>query len=149
MPVMGVAKFERFFHAAAGLTVDKNDLKRYSDFVNQKLYDFFIIGVAHAKANGRDIIEPQDLPVTKGLQESCHAFREIDEEIELRPLLDELAARPALELSASEETQRRLPELAGGVSVALGRALRILDEERRHPLTPQWQQAFALFDLLL
>ena len=36
MPVVSVAKFERFFRAAAGLDVDKNDLKRYSDFVNQK-----------------------------------------------------------------------------------------------------------------
>lgn len=35
MPVMSVAEFERFFRAAASLDVDKNDLKRYSDFVNQ------------------------------------------------------------------------------------------------------------------
>ena len=34
--VMSVAKFERFFQIAAGLNVDKQDLKRYSDFINQK-----------------------------------------------------------------------------------------------------------------
>ena len=34
--VMGVAKFERFFRTAAGLDVDKQDLKRYSDFINRK-----------------------------------------------------------------------------------------------------------------
>ncbi len=28
MPVMGVTKFERFFREAAGLDVDKDDLKR-------------------------------------------------------------------------------------------------------------------------
>jgi hypothetical protein len=33
--VMGVAKFERFFRTAAGLDVDKQDLKRYSDFINR------------------------------------------------------------------------------------------------------------------
>src|ERR1700730_7693273 len=37
MALMGIAKFERFFRLAAGLDVDKSDLKRYSDFVNQKI----------------------------------------------------------------------------------------------------------------
>jgi hypothetical protein len=31
MPVMGVVKFQRFFRAAAGLHVDRNDLKRYTE----------------------------------------------------------------------------------------------------------------------
>ena len=75
MPVMSIAKFERFFRAAAGLDVDKNDLKRYSGFVNDKVYDLLLIGQATAKANNRDILEPWDLPVTKGLQESMHRFR--------------------------------------------------------------------------
>src|ERR1700748_1954461 len=96
MPVFGVAKFERFFRAAAELDVDKNDLKRYSDFVERKLYDMLLIGQTTAGANARDIVEPWDLPITKGLQESMHAFEHIDEEIELRPILDQLAARPPL-----------------------------------------------------
>jgi hypothetical protein len=33
---MGIARFERFFRAAAGLDVDKEDLKRYADFINRK-----------------------------------------------------------------------------------------------------------------
>ncbi|MDX6356199.1 MAG: hypothetical protein QOF98_3102 [Streptomyces sp.] len=65
MPVMGIPKFERFFRAAAGLDVNKNDLKRYNDFVDAKLYDLVLIGTADAKANDRDIIEPQDLPVIR------------------------------------------------------------------------------------
>jgi hypothetical protein len=101
MPVMGVTKFERFFRAAAGLDVNKNDLKRYNDFVNAKLYDLFLTGTADAKANDRDIIEPQDLPVTKGLQESIHAFQKLEEGIELRPLLDQLGARPDLGTDAA------------------------------------------------
>jgi hypothetical protein len=64
---MNVAKFERFFRAAAGLDVDKSDLRRYNDFVTQKTYDLLIRGKAVAKANGRDIIQPFDLPITKGL----------------------------------------------------------------------------------
>jgi uncharacterized protein DUF1931 len=37
MSAMSIAKFERFFRVTAGLDVDKSDLKRYSDFVNQKI----------------------------------------------------------------------------------------------------------------
>src|SRR5947209_4659678 len=73
--VMGVARFERFFRAAGALNVDKEDLKRYIDFVNRKVYDLLIRGEAAAKANGRDIIQPLDLPITKGLQETIHDFR--------------------------------------------------------------------------
>src|ERR1700741_3559519 len=86
--VMSVAKFERFFRIAAGLDVDKQDLKRYSDFINQKVYDLLLRAEATAKANGRRITEPFDLPITKGLQESIHEFKEIDEQIELKPPLD-------------------------------------------------------------
>ena len=32
MPVMNVAKFEKFFRLAAGLDVDKGDLKKYNDW---------------------------------------------------------------------------------------------------------------------
>ncbi|GAA2263024.1 DUF1931 family protein [Kitasatospora cystarginea] len=149
MPVMGVPKFERFFRAAAGLDVHKNDLKRYNDFVDAKLYDLFLIGAANAKANNRDIIEPQDLPVTKGLQESIHAFNKLEEGIELRPLLDQLAARPALGMEAAEDTQQRLPVLAGGLSVTLARALKTIARDTRRPSTDQWDEAFELFDLLI
>jgi hypothetical protein len=90
-------KFERFFRAA-GLDVDKSDLKRYSDFVNGKIYELLLRGQAAAKANGRVIIEPFDPPITKGLQKSIHEFRNIDEQIELKPILDHLAALPPLDL---------------------------------------------------
>ena len=40
--VMGVAKFGRFFRITAGLDVDKQDLKRYSDFINRKIYDLLV-----------------------------------------------------------------------------------------------------------
>ncbi|MER2224535.1 MAG: DUF1931 family protein, partial [Rhodococcus sp. (in: high G+C Gram-positive bacteria)] len=87
---MGTVKFQRFFRAAAGLQVDRNDLKRYTDFIDDKIYDVILIGKASAKANLRDVIEPWDLPITKGLQESIHRFEKLDEEIELQPLLDQL-----------------------------------------------------------
>ena len=147
--VMGVAKFERLFRTAAGLDVDKQDLKRYSDFINHKIYDLLIRGEAAAKANGRDIIQPFDLPITKGLQETIHAFREIDESIELKPILDQITARPPLDLAISVETEARLPAIAGGLSIALARTFKIIDPDLKNPQTLHWQRCFEIFDLLL
>ncbi|MEU8206650.1 DUF1931 family protein [Streptosporangium sp. NPDC049046] len=149
MAVMAVPRFERFFRSAAGVDVDKDDLRRYGDFVNDKLYDLLVIGQAHAKANRRDIVEPWDLPVTKGLQESIHRFRLLDEDIELKPILEQLAALPPLDLSIGEETVGRLPEIVGGLSVALAQAFKIVDPDVKNPATEQWERTTRVFDLLL
>ncbi len=114
----GLYLLERFFQAAYGVDVDRDDIKRYLDFVNDALYDLLLIGQATAKANVRDVILPWDLPVTKGLQESVHAFERLEEEIELRPVLESLATRPPLDATLADDTQARLPLLFGGISVA-------------------------------
>jgi hypothetical protein len=149
MPVMTVGKFERFFRVAAGLDVDKKDLKRYSDFVNQKTYDLLLRGKATAMDNGRDIIQPSDLPITKGLQESIHEFRKLDEEIELRSILEYIAQLPPLNMTYSYDTEERLPRVVGGLSVALARTFTVLEPELKNPQTKHWQRAFQIFDLLL
>jgi hypothetical protein len=146
---MSVVRFERFFRVAAGLHMDKTDLRRHGDFVNQKLHDLLVRGQATAKANGSGIIEPHDLPITKGLQESIHQFRRIDQEVELRPILDELAARPPLDLVYSDETEARLPGLAGGLSFALARCFKILDPDLKNPRPDDWERSTRIFDLLL
>ena len=149
MAVMGVSRFERLFRAAAGLDVDKDDLKRYSDFVNKKLYDLLLVGQAAASANGRDVIEPWDLPITRGLEESIDEFRGLEEELELRPILVQLAALPPLRLDYSAETEGRFPEIVGGLSLALARTFRLLDPEVQNPRSEHWERAFRVFDLLL
>ena len=147
--VMGIARFERFFRAAAGLDVDKEDLKRYADFVNRKIYDLLIRGEAVAKANGRDLIQPIDLPITKGMQENVHRFKEIDETIELRPSLDHLIARPPLGLDLSDETEAELSAVGGGLSIALARTFKIIDPDLKNPQARHWERSFQIFDLLL
>jgi hypothetical protein len=149
MAPMGVSQFERFFRAAASLDVDKDDLRRYTDFVNRKVRDLLLIGQATAKANARDIIEPWDLPITRGLQESVHEFERMDEEADLRPILEQLIALPPLDFAHSEETEARLPGLAGGLSLALARAFKILEPKLENPQTGHWERAFRVFDLLL
>jgi hypothetical protein len=146
---MSIARFERFFRVAAGLDIDKDDLKRYSDFVNEESYHLLLRGQATAKANGRDIIEPFDLPITKGLQESMHHFRTIDEEMELQPILEYLATQPSLDLTCSVETEAQLPGIVGGLSVALARSFKIVDPALKNPQTMRWERAVSLFNLLL
>lgn len=149
MELFGIAKFERFFRLAASLDVDKDDLRRFDEFVNDKIYDLLLRAVANAKANGRDVVEPQDLPITKGLQESIQAFEGIDEDVSLDAILEQLTRRPPLDLVYSEETEARLPKLAGGLGVALARTFRILDEKVNNPQTQHWDKATRVFDLLL
>jgi uncharacterized protein DUF1931 len=147
--VMNVPKFERFFRTAEGLDVDKSDVKRYEDFLHRKTHDLLLRGQAAAKANGRDIIQPFDLPITKGLQESIHAFRKMDEQIELKPILEALTLLPPLDLGYSADVEAKLPEIEGGLSLALARTFRIVDPDVKNPQTAQWERAFRIFNLLL
>ena len=149
MPVMGLPSSSASSAPPGGVDVDRDDIKRYLDFVNDALYDLLLIGQATAKANVRDVIEPWDLPVTKGLQESPHAFQRLEEEIELRPILESLAARPPLDATLDEETEARLPLLFGGISVALARTFKLIDAELKAVHSEEWERTFSLFRLLI
>jgi hypothetical protein len=149
MPVIAIPNFERFFRIEGGIDVDKNDLKRYTDFVYERIYDMLIVAQATAKANLRDVIEPWDLPITKGLEERIHEFKKVDSEVDLDTILEKLAARPQLDLALSEETQGRLPEVAGGLSVALAHVFTIIDPKMKNPSSEHWERAFRVFRQLL
>ncbi len=149
MSIMGISQFERFFREAASLDVDKNDLKRLSDFINQKLHDLLLRGVATAKANGRDVILAHDLPITKGLQESIHQFRNMDLALELQPILDQLATLPTLELAYGEDVESKLPEIVGGLTYAMAKTFKIIDPALKNPQTEHWDRVTDIFDLLL
>ena len=147
--VVGVSHFERFFREAADLDVDKSDLKRYESFVRDKIADLLTIAEARAKADDRDVIEPRDLPITKGLQESIHRFRKMDGAAEVRPMLVEISTRPELDLGVGDEVDDRLPEVPGGLSLALGQSFHLIDTNVHNPATVQWERAIQVFDLLL
>jgi hypothetical protein len=149
MTVMAVPRFKRFFRIAAGLDVDKEDLKRFSDFASGKLYDLLVIAQGTARANDRDIIEPRDLPITKGLEERIHEFRRLDEEVELAPILEQLTTWPPLDVTVSEQTEARLPGVVGGLGVGLARTFKIVDPDAGNPSSQDWERAFRLFGLLL
>jgi hypothetical protein len=149
MPVNAASTFERFFHDAAGLDVDKNDVRRYREWINTKVGDLLVVAEANAQANGRDVIEPRDLPITHGLQVQMDEFRKLDGQIGMTATLDQLLMRPPLDLSLSGEAEQRLPSFMGGVSLGLARTFTVLDPKVRNPQSGEWERAMRIFDLLL
>jgi hypothetical protein len=145
----GAQRVKALFHAAAGLSLDTNDVKRYRDFVDDKLYDLLLMAVAAARANGRDVLQPSDLPITKGLQECIHQFKKLAQEIEIGPILEELARHPPLDAALREDVEERLPAVVGGLSVALAQCLTIIAPERKNPGSEEWGRATRVLDLLL
>ena len=149
MELTSIAKFERFFRETASLDVDKDDLRRYNDFINDKVYDLLIRAQAAAKANLRDVIQPFDLPITKGLQQSIESFRKIDRQLGLAPVLDHLTNRPPLDMAYSDETEAELPTIAGGLSIALAHTFKILDPKLKNPHAAEWEKCRQVFDELM
>lgn len=145
----GIPQVQRFFRAAGGVNVDKDDVKRYWKFLDDKIDDIVIAGRDTAKWNGRDMIAPQDLPITKGLQEQIRAFGKLEEADELRRLLRGMVRRPPDDVTLGDEAEDELIEVFGGLGVALARSFRLLDEHVTNPTTEHWDRAFGLFRLLV
>jgi hypothetical protein len=145
----GIHQIEHFFRAAAGLEIDKSDIRRYYNFVDQKVADLLLTAQHTAKANKRVRVELRDLSITKGLQESIHAFEALDLDIGLERILDRAVPEPMMDLPYSEETEARLPAIAGGLSLAVARTFKITDPQIKHPATEECERAFQIFNLLL
>jgi hypothetical protein len=56
--------------------------------------DIAVAGRNAARWNGRDVIAPQDLPITKGVQERMREFDKFEEADEIRATLAETLRRP-------------------------------------------------------
>jgi hypothetical protein len=78
-----------------------------------------------------------------------HRFRRLDVGAEVGPMLQEMATRPQLELAVALDVDEVLPEVAGGLGLALGQTFRLIDPDVRNPATVHWERAFQIFDLLL
>ena len=143
-----IARFERLFRVVASLDVDKEDLRRFETFIESKLDDFLFRACEVALESGRAIVFSSDLPITRGLAACIDEFIRIDNELDLEPILDKLGKKaPQLGLEYAVEVYTRLPELAGGMSIALARSFRIIEPGIKAIATAHWERAFQLFDL--
>ena len=144
----GIPVFERFFRSVANIKIDKNDVRRFREFIDEEIDDIAIAGRNSAKQNGRDVIVPQDLPITKGVQERMREFDKFEEAEEIRALLSQVMRRPPGDVTFAEDTEDLLPELFGGLSVALAQAFRVVDPTVSNPSTEHWNRVFTIFRLV-
>ena len=144
----GIPAFERFFRSVASITIHKNDVRRFRKFVDEQIDDIAIAGRNSAKWNGRDVVVAQDLPITKGVQERMREFDKLEEAEEIRELLRQAVRQPPGDVTFAEDTERLLPELFGGLSIALARSFRVVDPKVSNPSTEHWDQVFTLFRLV-
>jgi hypothetical protein len=149
MPVSAVSTLERFFRETAGLDVDKLDLRRFGVLLNARLASMLTRGLEVARENQRDIVEAYDLPVTEGLRERIIEFRKLDHELKLRPMLAGIIAIPQIGVTYSTAAEEQLPEIAGGLAVAMAKSFPVLDPNVKNPQTAQWERLERLFTLLL
>jgi hypothetical protein len=64
--------------------VDKNDVRRFREFVDEQIDGIAIAGRDAAKWTVRDVIAPQDLPITKGVQERMREFDKLEAAHDIR-----------------------------------------------------------------
>jgi hypothetical protein len=140
---------ERFLRRSAGIDIDKSDMKRLNDLIGSKLNDLLVIGVRNASYNDRDIVMEPDLPLTKGFLERRQEFRQFDEQIGLKPILEHLATYPPLERALSADVEAMLPELAGTLAMLAGRTMKILDPAVKNPSAILWERVTTVMELLL
>ena len=144
----GIPVFERFFRSVASIKIDKNDVRRFREFVDEQIDDIAIAARNSAKWNGRDMVVVQDLPITKGVQERMREFDKLQEAEEIRELLRQVTRQPPGDVAFAEDTERLLPELFGGLSIALARSFRVVDATVSNPSTEHWNRVFTLFRLV-
>ncbi|HEY2224497.1 DUF1931 family protein [Actinomycetospora sp.] len=141
----GVPLFQRFFRSVGHIKVDRNDVKRFRAFVDEMIDDIAITGRNAAAWNGRDVIAPQDLPLTKGVQERMREFDKLEEAGEIRAQLAQTVRRPPADVTFSEETEDVLVELFGGLAIALARTFRVVAPEVVDPGTAHWERVTTIF----
>lgn len=145
-----IARFERLFRVAAGVDIDKEDLRHYEGFLDVKVADLLRRACEVAQDSGRKVILPHDLPITKGLAKCIDDFRIIDteEQLGLAPVLEKLGKRPQFDLSYDDEVYAQLPYIIGGMTVVLARSFKVIDPDVVGIVTAHWLRVLQLFDLV-
>ncbi len=149
MKISGVKKFEKLFRTVGSMDVDKNDIVRLNDFINKAIYRLLETGMKRAKENGRDVVWYSDLPITQGFESNIEEFRQIDEELDLSEILETIAGLPPLPLEIGEGIEKELPNIAGGITIALIKSFKVINPTKKNPQTEDWNQVTRIFETLL
>jgi hypothetical protein len=147
--VIGLSRFESLFRKVASLDVDKQDIKRMNELINQKIVDLIILAEAAARSNGRDIIQYYDLPITKGIQEHINEFKKYDYHLELSPLLGRVTTIPQLNSTCSKEIEDSIANIAGSLTIMLAKIFKVIDPDLKNPVTDDWNKIYKIFNIML
>jgi hypothetical protein len=147
--VFGANRLEELVWRVSEVELDKSDLQRLSDFVSDKLHDLLLVGVQHASYNDRDLIMEPDLPLTRGLRESMQDFELYEEEVEIKPILEQLATYPQLEREPSQEVIDLLPEIVGTLIMVTTQLMTVVDPGISNPDSETWDRVTEALNLLI
>ena len=148
MAVIGFHKLEGLFREGASLDIKKGHTKDILNIVEAKLYDLLIMGQANAKYNDRDVIWKSDLPITKGLEETIDQFKKLEQQIEVKDILDTLATYPPL-YELEVELENSLVEIVGGLILALAKVMKTLNNDKRDISHELIQKSKQILDITL
>jgi hypothetical protein len=147
--VFGANRLEELVWRVSEVELDKSDLQRLSEFIGDKLYDLLLVGVQHASYNDRDLIMEPDLPLTRGLRESMQDFELYEEEVDIEPILEQLATYPQLEREPSQEVIDLLPEIVGTLITVTTQLMTVVDPGISNPDSETWDRVAETMNLLI
>ena len=130
MAVVGFTKLQAIFRKGASLDIAKGHAKEITDIVDQKVYDLLVAGERNAKYNSRDVIWVCDVPITAGFEKTIDAFKKLEENIEVKDVVETMAHYPAT-LALEIELENRLPEIAGGLLLTMANIMKEVKHDDR------------------
>lgn len=147
--IAGIPQFEKFFREAAGLDIDKSDIRRIDDLANRQMHRFLVMARRAAKMNGRDIILEADLPITAGLEERMRKFETLNEELKLADILEKLAELPPIGADLSAEVEEMLPTIMGAMILSMAELFPVVDPHVKNPSSEHWDRVKRIYDILM
>jgi len=108
-----------------------------------------VIAEENAGYNGRDVIWLSDMPLTKAMKASMKRFVELEEALELQPILDRLAIHPPLKREMETELEKRLPEIVGTLICVLAEITKELSPRDNVVSEDELKRAFRILDMTI
>ncbi len=149
MKIEGAYKIEELFKKGAGLRLAKNKVAEIEEAIDRKLYDMLLVAQESAGYNSRDVIWLSDLPLTNAMKRSMREFVQLEEELELAPVLERLATHPPLKYGMEVALEKRLPEIVGTLIYILAKIVKEFSPRDNTVSEDELKRAFRVLDMLV
>jgi hypothetical protein len=122
----GTAWLQAFLTRGTGLVFDTAQVTQVTALAEQSLLGLFDVATQTALANGRSIIERQDLPLTRGLRARLGEAESLAGEVALQPLLTFLA-EAGVPGPLDERVRMEVPRLMAALLLLAGQVISLLE----------------------